>query len=434
MNPTPFGRYLLIDLIGQDGMGEVFRAQDTATGRTVALRLLPPQLTHDPVFRQRLSEHPHALLGLPLQIAIHGYGEHDGRLWVDIALQPPQGRPHRRGGRRLAVVALVALVVGYLLAAGLTTDRWLPTTTTQNRATVALQPVPGVAQQDATLAEARDVIATRLAAREVADADVSDDGSVITVSVPATDADALDGLGAVGRLDLRPVIHTIEAHSRESSTAPDRIDPERTRSEKELRQNTNPQIQLLSLQFQATRCGDEDALSALDDPDLPLITCGSGEVFLLDEAIVTGAEVEEATAEYDDRRDSHIVKIQLDSTATERWADFTAAHIGSEVAITVDTQVVRALTILEEIPSGVIDVQGSFTETEAERLAAGLSAGALPFPLQAGPVGTETVEVRVDSTSWRIGVLAVGVVVVLVVVGGVIALRRSRPTHTAHAA
>src|SRR5690606_41131206 len=51
----------------------------------------------------------------------------------------------------------------------------------------------------------------------------------------------------------------------------------RIAAEKELRQNTNPQIQLLALQFQATRCGEEDVLAGNDDPELPLITCRSEE-------------------------------------------------------------------------------------------------------------------------------------------------------------
>jgi hypothetical protein len=52
---TMFGLYRVDELIGAGGMGQVYRATDTRLQRTVALKLLLPELTRDPAFSARFE-------------------------------------------------------------------------------------------------------------------------------------------------------------------------------------------------------------------------------------------------------------------------------------------------------------------------------------------------------------------------------------------
>jgi predicted Ser/Thr protein kinase len=85
---TPFGRYQLIELLGRGGMGEVWRAHDTAIDRVVALKLLLPHYAKDPDFEKRFRREAHAAARLddPHVVPIYDVGELDGRLYVTMRL------------------------------------------------------------------------------------------------------------------------------------------------------------------------------------------------------------------------------------------------------------------------------------------------------------------------------------------------------------
>ncbi len=74
------GSYEVTALIGQGGMGEVYRAHDTKLGRDVALKVLPDLFADDPERLARFQREARVLASLnhPNIASIYGLEEQDG--------------------------------------------------------------------------------------------------------------------------------------------------------------------------------------------------------------------------------------------------------------------------------------------------------------------------------------------------------------------
>jgi serine/threonine protein kinase len=121
---TALGPYVLSGLIGEGGMGQVYRARDERLGRDVAIKVLPTDVTHDAERRARMEREARAmgLLNHPNVVSVYDIGDYRGSPFIvsellegetlrdRIAAAGPRDRmPY---GEALHVVASVADALG----------------------------------------------------------------------------------------------------------------------------------------------------------------------------------------------------------------------------------------------------------------------------------------------------------------------------------
>ena len=112
---TRLGPYEITALVGEGGMGQVYRARDTKLNRTVAIKVLPGAVAHDPERRERFDREAQAIAALnhPNIVTIHSV-ENAGDT-AFLVMELVDGRPLSeeipRGGVPLAQLLKVALPV-----------------------------------------------------------------------------------------------------------------------------------------------------------------------------------------------------------------------------------------------------------------------------------------------------------------------------------
>ncbi|MFW5858418.1 MAG: protein kinase domain-containing protein [Planctomycetota bacterium] len=86
--PESIGRYRILDVLGQGGMGRVYRAQDESLGRTVALKVLLPVPGAPADFAKRFLREARAAASInhPNVITCYDVGDADGTLYMALEL------------------------------------------------------------------------------------------------------------------------------------------------------------------------------------------------------------------------------------------------------------------------------------------------------------------------------------------------------------
>src|SRR6516165_8875687 len=77
---TTLGPYEIQSPLGVGGMGEVYRARDTRLERTVAIKILPQEMSRDPLRKQRFEREAKTVshLNHPHICVLHDVGSQDG--------------------------------------------------------------------------------------------------------------------------------------------------------------------------------------------------------------------------------------------------------------------------------------------------------------------------------------------------------------------
>ncbi len=97
------GEYKILDRIGVGGIGDVYRGRDTRLGRTVAIKVVKPEIAGDAVRRERFVRDARAasVLSHPSIAALYDIGEDQGALFVAFEFVPGETLRAEIAGRAM---------------------------------------------------------------------------------------------------------------------------------------------------------------------------------------------------------------------------------------------------------------------------------------------------------------------------------------------
>jgi len=103
------GPYVVMEVVGAGGMGEVHKAHDTRLGRNVAIKFLPRVFADDPAALERFQREARAASALnhPHICTVHDVGEYQGRPFLVLELLEGQSLRDRIGRKPLPLATII---------------------------------------------------------------------------------------------------------------------------------------------------------------------------------------------------------------------------------------------------------------------------------------------------------------------------------------
>lgn len=148
------------------------------------------------------------------------------------------------------------------------------------------------------------------------------------------------------------------------------------------------------------------------------------QLFVLNaEEFITGERLQDANSARDQQTNQPIVQFELDRAGGRIFGDVTGRHIGDQIAVLLDNEVVTAPVVRSQIRQrGQIELGAATDMQEARDLALVLRAGALPAPLhiiEERSVGPSLGQASIDQGRTA------GIIGLLLVIGMIIAYYRA---------
>lgn len=151
---------------------------------------------------------------------------------------------------------------------------------------------------------------------------------------------------------------------------------------------------------------------------LPEGAGASQTLTLAKKVVLTGADLADAQASFDENTTEPIVNFQFKGKGAKTFEDFTGANVGKYLTIVLDNEVISSPVIRDRITGGRGQISGGFTDiTGARDLAVLLRGGALPVPVdvvERRSVGPTLGRDSLDRT-LRAGIVAMAMVLLFMV-------------------